>query len=170
VTGPGVGVLVGVGVGVLVTVGVGVIVGVLVGVSVGQIPPGHGVGLGVGVGLRVGVGVSVGVGVGARPRATTPFATDCTGMVSPLMRTNSMDVRTIKEIPGLLPMSLTVARSPEPVAPGGWSPSVTQVKRTEPACTLGPSQFTPRPVLPKKGPLVTDTKSSSAGSQASVKS
>jgi len=157
-------VLVGVGVGVRVTVGVGVFVGVLVGVSVGQIPPGHG------VGLKVGVGVFVGVAVGATPRATTPFTTDCTGMALPIGLTNWIDVRTMAEIPGLLPMSLTVTRSPEPVAPGGWSPSVTQVKRTEPACTLGPSQFTSRPVLPKKGPLITDTKSSSAGSQASVKS
>jgi hypothetical protein len=135
----------GVAVGVGVSVGVGVIVGV------GQMPPGQG----------------VGVGVGASCTVTAPSTAD-TGMSVP----RGVDRATLNRSRGLGPAdastaeNTTCASTPEPVAPGGTLPVVTQPKLTVFTPMVGSKQKVVRPLLLRKAPLPMFTKPSTSGFQA----
>src|SRR5581483_6071049 len=145
-------------------IGVGVDVGpgVLVGVAVGQ-TPGHGVlvGGGVSVGVAEAVGVAVNVGGGVGHDSEQPTTSRMPPRVAAGMRVPFTSVMIVFSsetavVPTSAAMNVTEAILPVPVAPGGGDgPSVTQVYWTLAGLICGARQKTVRPVVPRKGPVVT---------------
>jgi hypothetical protein len=66
---------------------------------------------------------------------------------------------------GLSTVNVSVARTPVPPAPGGEDPLVTQPRRTETLSMTGARQVTGRPLLPRNGPLVNESKWRTSGSE-----
>ena len=118
--------MVGVKLGTGVSLGIGVTVGVNVGVAVGQPPVGHGVGETVAVGVCVIVGVLVGVGVGGAKTETDAPCVPGVGRANPLRSASNVPCSESGLKPGASPRSVTVASTPDPVAPAGDAPSVLQ--------------------------------------------
>jgi hypothetical protein len=158
-TGPVVAEAVGVDVRVGVEVGVFVIVvvGVIVGVAVCGQTPRHGVGVAVGVGVDVTVGESVGVAVATGSMLTIPSNVAATGMGKDAGLSSLTLWIPTTPIPSCTGKSERFSRRPFPYTPGRSAPSVTQVSLAELVLTSGAVQFTERPELPRKGPLVIET-------------
>ena len=153
-----------------VAVRVGVIVGVFVTVGVGQPPVGHGVGVSVGLGVFVIVGVLVMVGVGGSTTATAPIPSAGVGRLVPLTRERKTSWIVIALTPLLVPCSVRVARTPDPLGPAGVVPNVSQTYAKSPADTVGWKHVTALSVLPRNGPSCTPVTDVMAGFNAIVNS